>query len=277
MTTSMRRALLIGGSLALLIMLGAPAVALPPGGANPNTPGTSANLSPTSLEAGDKISFRLRGFPAGETVNIKIDDGEECGAAAVHGACVVYKQRISKGSTIGSFKVPKDLKKGTHTLRFLATENVEKDGKVVGTKGYTLRSPEFTIVAAETSSNGSSSTTTRTRKATTSENSAEPTSTSSASASPTSRASSTPSPSPSASKKSSTKKAKSESSARAEKATRTATTTATGDDTITPEPVTAVVTGAGLSVAQALGLGGGAVGVAALVGGLTAWWRRGPG
>lgn len=286
MITRLRRWLLLAvGSLALLIMVGAPATALPPGGASPNTPGTSASLSPTSLEAGDKISFKLQGFPAGETVNVKIDDGEECGEAAVHGACVVYKQRISAGSTIGSFKVPKDLKKGSHTLRFLATENVKKDGKVVGTLGYTLRSPAFTIVAAEKSSttkssNGSTKSSTsngRTSGSTTDEDDTESTTTSSASpsATPTATASSssTPKPSPSASKKKSKKKA---SSTKTEASAAPSTRAGDGDAVpITPEPVSAVVTGAGLSVAQAIGVGGGAVGLAAVVGGLTAWWRRG--
>ena len=216
----------VGVGFALALLLAAPASAVPPGGPGADTPGTSAEVSPSSLSPGDKISFTLRGFPTGETVNIKIDDGEVCGEAAIHGACVVYKKKIGSGSTVGSFRLPKDLEEGAHTLRFLASEEIEGSGG--GINGFTLRSPEFTIVAANQES--------------------QPESSQPASQSVEQKASKAPK----------TKKANSDDAA-----------------IVTPAPVTTVVTGAGLSVAQAIGVGGGAVGLAALVGGLTAWWRRG--
>ena len=260
---------LTGAAFALALVVAGPAAAVPPGGPSANTPGTSAAVSPTSLKAGDKISFRLRGFPAGETVSIKIDDGKECGQAAVHGACVIYKQRISSGSTYGSFRVPKDLKPGSHTLRFLASQVVKSGGG--GIKGFTLRSPSFTIVSAQKSApktNTNSNNTTNTSSNPTT--STAPTT----SATPTATSSATSSPSPSATKKQQ-KKAKKKAKEKAKKKAGVETIVTGEAGVVTPAPVSAVVTGAGLSVAQAIGVGGGAVGLAALVGGLTAWWRRG--
>ncbi len=225
----------VGVGFALALLLAAPASAVPPGGPGADTPGTSAEVSPSSLSPGDKISFTLRGFPTGETVNIKIDDGEVCGEAAIHGACVVYKKKIGSGSTVGSFRLPKDLEEVAHTLRFLASEEIEGSGG--GINGFTLRSPEFTIVAANQES--------------------QPESSQPASQSVEQKASKAPK-TKKASEAPKTKKANSDDAA-----------------IVTPAPVTTVVTGAGLSVAQAIGVGGGAVGLAALVGGLTAWWRRG--
>lgn len=274
---SRRRPLLtlVGAVFALALLVAGPAAAVPPGGPSANTPGTSAALSPTSLKAGDKISFRLRGFPAGETVSVKIDDGQECGQAAVHGACVVYKQRISSGSTYGSFRVPKDLKPGSHTLRFLASKVVKGGGG--GTKGYTLRSPSFTIVAKQKSTSNNSNTantTNTTSNNTTSNNTSSIAPTTTAPASSTAPSASS---SPSASKKKKKAKDKAKKKAKEKKAAQAGTTTMVSGEAgvVAPAPVTAVVTGAGLSVAQAIGVGGGAVGLAALVGGLTAWWRRG--
>lgn len=245
-----RLAAAAGVGFVLALAYAGPASAVPPGGPGADTPGTSAEVSPTSLSPGDKISFTLRGFPAGETVNIKIDDGEVCGESAVHGACVVYKKKISSGTTSGSFKAPKELKPGTHTLRFLASKPIKGSGG--GIEGYTLRSPEFTIVSGQKAS------------------------------SPPSQASSVPSSSPSASKTTSTSKTTSASNAtkkpsKAPKEKKASSAEPVSGDTVmvTPEPVTAVVTGSGLSVAQAIAIGGGAVGLAAFVGGLTAWWRRG--
>ena len=57
-----------------------PASALPPGGAaTVNTPGTSSSVSPDSVEQCGSVSYEVSGFPAGETVNVKIDDGNVSG------------------------------------------------------------------------------------------------------------------------------------------------------------------------------------------------------
>lgn len=141
-------------ALALALVMGAaaagPVAALPPGGADPDTPGTSASSSPKSLAAGDRISFTVTGFPAGETVYVKIDDGQTCSAVSVHGACVVHEQKISSsGKVSGSFALPTDLAAGAHWLRFLASEPIVRDGQQVGVKGYTARgSSDFRVVAA---------------------------------------------------------------------------------------------------------------------------------
>lgn len=40
------------------------AMALPPDGPSPNTPGTYAEVWPTTVTAGDVLNFRVSGFPA---------------------------------------------------------------------------------------------------------------------------------------------------------------------------------------------------------------------
>lgn len=139
--------------LVALVALAAPAGAIPPGGADPDTPGTSATVSPRVLEAGDTISFRVTGFPAGEIVSIKIDDGEFCSEAGVHGACVVSQLRIPGSGTVsGSLVLPGDLAVGEHWLRFLASEEVRTaDGDYAGVKGYTARGDsDFEVTVAPT-------------------------------------------------------------------------------------------------------------------------------
>ena len=86
----------LGLLLGCLGLLGpAPATAVPPGGPSPDTKGTSGTASPRTLRAGDVISFSVAGFPGGETVSVKIDDGDFCSAKGVHGACVVHQQKIA--------------------------------------------------------------------------------------------------------------------------------------------------------------------------------------
>jgi hypothetical protein len=141
-------------SLALLGVLAtaaAPASAVPPEGAAADTPGTSSSVSPTTLGPGETISFTVTGYPAGEVLSIKIDDGLSCSASAVHGACVQHQQVIGKnGSVAGSFRLPEDIAPGTHWLRFLASEEILDDaGQVIGVNGYTRRGgADFTVVEA---------------------------------------------------------------------------------------------------------------------------------
>lgn len=148
-------------ALALGAVTTAPAAhAIPPGGASPDTPGTSSSVSPTTLAPGSTISFTVSGFPPGETVYIKIDDGLSCGASAVHGACVYHQQAInSSGTASGSFVLPSDITPGAHWLRFLASREIFDDnGNYLGVEGFTRRGgADFTVVAASSGSGGSSS------------------------------------------------------------------------------------------------------------------------
>ncbi|BCB84815.1 hypothetical protein [Phytohabitans suffuscus] len=147
----MRTTIAAAVGVAFALTVPAAAAAIPPGGASPDTPGTSASVSPGTLAPGDRISFTVGGFPRGETVNIKIDDGEFCAEAAVHGACVVHAQKIrSDGTASGSFLIPDDLAPGAHWLRFLATEQIlDASGNQQGVKGYTRRGgADFTVVRA---------------------------------------------------------------------------------------------------------------------------------
>lgn len=148
-------------SLGAAALLGSAALtdvnALPPGGAaTANTPGTSSSVSSTTLQAGDTLTFSVSGFPAGEQLYIKVDDGEACPSDAAQGACVVHQQKISSnGTASGSFVLSKELGEGAHTLRFLATEIMyDANGNYQGSKGYTNRSPEFTIAGVNESSSG---------------------------------------------------------------------------------------------------------------------------
>ncbi len=139
---------LLGGAVAAAP--GGVAAAVPGGGAGADTPGTSASVSPRQVAPGGLLSFRVSGFPGGETLYVKIDDGQSCSAASVHGACVVHQQAIpASGTVTGSFAVPRDLAAGEHWLRFLASEEVtDASGAYAGTKGYTARGgSDFTVVA----------------------------------------------------------------------------------------------------------------------------------
>ena len=120
-----------------------PVSALPPGGAaTVNTPGTSSSVSPDSVEQCGSVSYEVSGFPAGETVNVKIDDGNVSGGdKSVQGQGVVDEQAIGDdGRASGSVEISCDFPTGMHTLRFLATGGPQN-------KGYTNRSPEFEVTA----------------------------------------------------------------------------------------------------------------------------------
>ena len=140
-----------GAALALVLPS---AAALPPGGAGDSTEGTSSTVT-GSVEAGGTLSFSLSGFPAGETVSIKIDDGALDGSDnSVSGTGVVHQQKIgANGSVSGSFVLPSYVKPGTHWLRFLASQEIpESQGG--GTKGFSNRSPQFTVTGSASDSGG---------------------------------------------------------------------------------------------------------------------------
>lgn len=140
-------ALVLGTGLGGLVVPSASA--LPPGGASPDTPGTSGTVSPRQVAPGATVSFSIAGFPGGEVVSVKIDDGEFCSAKGVHGACVVHQQKSAKDGTLrGSFSLPGDLSAGRHWLRFLASEEMTDDaGNYLGVKPFSLKGDtDFTVV-----------------------------------------------------------------------------------------------------------------------------------
>ena len=118
-----------------------PAAALPPGGASADTPGTSTSVSPRTVEQCGTLNWNVAGFPAGETVHIKIDDGDGTDQAT-HGAGVVQTQRIGSGGTAsGSLQIPCNMAPDGHWLRYLATGGENN-------LGYTARAgSDFTVVA----------------------------------------------------------------------------------------------------------------------------------
>ncbi|MDO4909361.1 MAG: hypothetical protein Q3962_05880 [Corynebacterium sp.] len=143
---------------------GGTAMALPPGGASSDTPGTSSYVSPTSLKACETLSYSVSGFPAGQIVYIKIDDGSaSSGDQSIQGQGVVAQQRIdSSGTAAGSFSLPCDLAPGDHWLRYLAAESSSAGGTI----GYSNRGDSnFTIVSSSNSDDSSSTTTATTTTA----------------------------------------------------------------------------------------------------------------
>ncbi len=145
--TRIGAALLLAAGLALGGAAGAQA--LPPDGPGPETPGTSSRVWPTTVKSGDKLNFEVSGYPANETVYIKIDDGTMCTDTS-HGACVYATQKLDgNGYASGSIVVP-NLAEGAHWLRMLATGDVfdSQTGQKLGYEGYTRRGGnDFTVVA----------------------------------------------------------------------------------------------------------------------------------
>ena len=139
-------AAVLGLGLALSVPLAAQA--LPPDGPGPETPGTKSRVWPRKVKAGDRLNFEVSGYPANETVYIKIDDGLMCSDTS-HGACVYHTQKLNKkGYAKGSLVVP-DLAPGKHWLRMLATGDVfdSKTGEKIGYEGYTRRGGnDFTVI-----------------------------------------------------------------------------------------------------------------------------------
>ncbi|KAB1642745.1 hypothetical protein [Gulosibacter chungangensis] len=158
-----RLAVVMTATAALCAALFTPtaANALPPDGPSPDTPGTWSSVSPRQVAAGQTINFSVGGFPAGEIVHIKVNDGnpDVCSASATHGACVIHTQVIgSNGEAHGSLVVPSDLAPGSYWLRFLASEYVDPNNPSAGTRGYTNRgNSDFTIVSGSSGSNSGSS------------------------------------------------------------------------------------------------------------------------
>lgn len=143
----------------------APAHALPPDGPSPNTPGTYVEVWPTTVRHGDVLNFRVSGFPAGEVIHLKYDDGAAsvCGSSAVHGACVIHTQVVpSSGVTVGSIVIPHDLPAGNHWIRFLASAPAPGTGG--GVLGFSLHgqgggygNSNFTVVTGGSSGGGTAS------------------------------------------------------------------------------------------------------------------------
>ncbi len=118
---------------------------IPPGGAGANTDGTTSTVSPSTVAIGGTLSFTVGGNPAGETVYVKIDDGQYQGVGKISGADIVATAAIgSDGTASGSITIPSDLAAGEHTLRFLASA---KPASGSGNLGYTHRSDVFTVTA----------------------------------------------------------------------------------------------------------------------------------
>lgn len=152
------RLLLAAAFAAVAVLAPLPAFALPPDGPSPNTPGTYVEVWPTEVKHGDVLNFRVSGFPPGEYIHLKYDDGSEavCGSSAVHGACVIHKQVVpSSGVTVGSIVIPADLPIGSHWLRFLAS--APAPGGSGGVLGFSLHgqgggygNSDFTVVPGGT-------------------------------------------------------------------------------------------------------------------------------
>ncbi|NHC45389.1 hypothetical protein [Motilibacter aurantiacus] len=86
----------------------------------------AASLGAASVQAGSALSFGVTGFPAGQTLTVKIDDG-----------AILSTYPISASGTVdASVTIPADLAAGTHWLRFLAAN-----------PSTSVRSADFTVSA----------------------------------------------------------------------------------------------------------------------------------
>jgi len=137
----------LGALLAGLVAAG-PAVAIPPDGPGPDTPGTASSVSPTTLTPCSTIGYTVSGYPAGETLYIKIDDGVGYGDTSVQGSGVFATAAInSSGSASGSFELPCDIAPGAHWLRMLASQYVNPSDPGAGVLGFTRRGGnDFAVV-----------------------------------------------------------------------------------------------------------------------------------
>jgi hypothetical protein len=143
----------VGASLAPGV---GPARAIPSGGPGADTPGTNSSVSPTTLSPCQTINFTVSGYPAGEIVYIKIDDGIGYGDTSVQGSGVWHSQAIPASGTVnGSFELPCDIAPGAHWLRFLASQYVDPADPGKGVLGFTRRGgADFTVVSAATPTSG---------------------------------------------------------------------------------------------------------------------------
>ncbi|SES11268.1 Uncharacterised protein [Corynebacterium cystitidis] len=149
-----RRLAAIGITLVAGVAFAPPVHSLPPGGASPNTPGTSSALSPTSVEACGTMTWEVWGFAPNEIVNVKINDGALSGGdMSVQGQGVVSQARAdSTGYAVNSVDIPCGLEPGgNYWLRFLATEVLNDAGE---TRGYTHQSQYFEVLPAANSGGG---------------------------------------------------------------------------------------------------------------------------
>ncbi|MCS4535689.1 hypothetical protein [Corynebacterium sp. HS2168-gen11] len=142
------------GVLTLAYMATPSAHAIPPGGAGADTPGTSSTVSPKIVEQCGTLSYEVHGYPAGEIVHIKIDNGIGfAGDSSVQGQGVIATSRIdASGTATGSLEIPCSLPPGEHFLRYLATEGTRN-------LGYTNSGDStFTVVAKPQSAGAAEST-----------------------------------------------------------------------------------------------------------------------
>ncbi|MBO1901564.1 hypothetical protein J4H92_06320 [Leucobacter weissii] len=148
-SSGLRTGVVVVAVVAALLLPGAVASAVPADGPGSDTSGTSSRVWPAEVRVGDRLNFEVAGYPANETLYIKIDDGAACSDTS-HGACVYATQKLdANGSASGSIVVPK-LGTGAHWLRMLATGDVfdKKTGEKLGYEGYTRRGGnDFTVVA----------------------------------------------------------------------------------------------------------------------------------
>lgn len=116
------------------------ASAIPPGGVRPDAEGANCVIASNQLKPGDYISFTLTGYPPGQMLNIKIDDGAGYSDQTVSGSGSVYQGTIGEdGSHSGSFRLPGDISEGVHWLRFLSSApQYSSSGEYLGVKGYSF-------------------------------------------------------------------------------------------------------------------------------------------
>lgn len=136
--TGLRALIAILASFTFVSLANTSATALPPGDASSGAPCANVSVSAKTVQAGQQISFTVSGFPANETVYVKIDDGANYGDSSIQETGAVIQKKVpASGPLKGSFTLPGNIAVGNHWLQF-------------NTKDHSCRgNSNFTVVDAD--------------------------------------------------------------------------------------------------------------------------------
>lgn len=128
---------------AMMMMSVAPALAIPPGGAVENPLGATVTVTTPTVAPGATVSFSATGYDAGESVSIKVDDGQikdtngnAVLATAVAGPDGTFTASVDLSRAAAAHADA--LKSGTHNVRLLSvaaagSRSIHADFTIQGT------------------------------------------------------------------------------------------------------------------------------------------------
>lgn len=141
--TGLRALIAALASFTFVSLANTSATALPPGDASSGAPCANVSVSAKTVQAGQQISFTVSGFPANETVYVKIDDDANYGDSSIQETGAVIQKKVpASGPLKGSFTLPGNIAAGNHWLQFKTKNHscrgnsnftvVDADGNQVG-------------------------------------------------------------------------------------------------------------------------------------------------